>query len=95
MVKIFIQTTLMVLLGLTAWAGYLPPPDSPYWCYKRCIASDYSNHKQCVRMCYGNCFVPSTEDHINLNSQDKNPVQIIGPTCCSWVENITGCMADC
>lgn len=34
------------------WAGYVPPPDDPYWCYQACIDPNYKKHNYCVKKCY-------------------------------------------
>ncbi len=86
--KIFIQSTIMIQLGSMAWAGYLPPQESPYWCYEACIKSDYSNHSQCVAKCTGDrIFNIDTEAQMNSSAR--------AAACCSWGENIKGCMPGC
>jgi hypothetical protein len=95
MIKIFIQTTLMIQISLTAWGGYVPPADSPYWCYQDCIALNPSNHGQCVAICYDHrTTINSTVDE-DPNRQDKTLSRPMGAACCSWGENITGCMPGC
>lgn len=85
---------LMIQFGLTAWAGYVPPLNSPYWCYNACITPNGSNHYQCINTCYINkehC----SEELKNQLSQDKNFNQTMAGACCSWGENIKGCFPGC
>ncbi len=51
--KFIIFGLLMVVFNYSANAGFVPPQDDPYWCYEACIDSEYADHVQCVRKCYG------------------------------------------
>lgn len=93
--KLFILTALMIQSGLTASAAWLPPPNSPYWCYQKCIDRGYGNHNDCVNLCYGSNFVPQTEEKAVNSSQMNQPPEVMAAACCSWGENIKGCMPGC
>jgi hypothetical protein len=95
MFRLLSQTTLIALIGLSASAGYVPPPDSPYWCYQACIAPNYSNHSQCIDECYGSESSSGVQTDADPNCQTKNSAQTRGAACCSWGENIGGCMPGC
>lgn len=42
----------MIQVSVAGWAGYMPPPDDPWWCYEACIDSYGSNHIECIKKCY-------------------------------------------
>lgn len=53
MKKFLIFALLMVVFNRSASAGFVPPQQDPYWCYEACIDSEYADHVQCVKKCYG------------------------------------------
>nr|BFD65322.1 hypothetical protein HAGR004_03440 [Bdellovibrio sp. HAGR004] len=106
MIKVLTHTALMVLFSATALAGYLPPKENvAYWCYQGCIDDYYSNHNECVAKCYGGRRPKANLIQIqnlnlnynqNQNCQDNtNAAEIKAAACCSWGENIQGCMPGC
>ena len=87
MIRTLIVSTVL-LGGLSANAGYVPPPDSPYWCYEACIDPYYTNHNECVAKCYES---KQCEDR-QSKSEEVHPMAAV---CCSWGDNISGCMPGC
>lgn len=92
MIKVLMHITALILVSATATAGYLPPPEKvEYWCYQGCIESDYSNHNECVAFCYGGRRPKAKPVQIQCNDQ----AETMAAACCSWGENIQGCMPGC
>ncbi|AHZ85880.1 hypothetical protein AB1A81_01140 [Bdellovibrio bacteriovorus] len=100
MIKILIQTTFMILFSAAASAAYLPPAENvSYWCYQGCIDDYYSNHNECVAKCYGGRTNPrpkiNQHPQQKQNCQDNSQAETMAAACCSWGENIKGCMPGC
>lgn len=99
MKKIFIMCAFMMPMSFQAMAGYLPPPESPYWCYQACIDWYYTKHTECVAKCYGSKksgFTTETQVESKcVDSPEDVPNETMAAACCSWGENITGCMPGC
>lgn len=95
MIKIIVPALLQILLSTTAWGGFLPPPNDPYWCYEACIAPDYHNDTECVSKCYGEAEDLGGESENTTYSPYKTINHPMGAACCSWGENIKGCMPGC
>ncbi|WP_041576802.1 hypothetical protein [Bdellovibrio bacteriovorus] len=94
MIKVLIHTALMVLFSATALAGWIPPKENvAYWCYQGCIDDAYTNHYECVAECYGGRKPKKTNN--NQYIQSLIPAETQAAACCSWGENIQGCMPGC
>lgn len=100
MTKFFIVFALMTPMSFPALAGYLPPPESPYWCYQACIDPYSTKHTECVAKCYGSQHSAfSAETSADSSCEDRSSqgeaIETMAAACCSWGEGITGCMPGC